>query len=203
MKTGLRRLALALIIVIAAVLCTLYFTGLLGLYTRGIASIANNTKEFTDKNGHVIPGEYSVLLDLGDLQSNVGKELYNEGGYSIYVSHIDNTGGSSTGGYRIGFRACGQYSLTGATLISGVQHSTVGDKEFTYDMSAKMKAAYKGKLYNCGVFGTSGLNYMDGDDFSFYIFPSEAYDKKEVSLDEKGTVKLTVSDLYKNAWTKK
>lgn len=41
------------------------------------------------------------------------------------------------------------------------------------------------------------------DDFSFYIFPPEAYDSKEISLDEEGTVKLTVTNLYKNIWTKR
>ena len=203
MEIKLKRLAIALIIIIAAIIATLFFTGYLTLWTKGIAALANNTEAFTDKNGKVIPGEYSVSIDLADLQSNVGKVLYNEGGYRIYVSFIDNTEAIRSGGYRIGFRACGQYSLTNASLISGVRHSTVGHKQFTYDMSAKMEASYKGKVYNCGEFGTSGLNYRDGDDFSFYIFPGEAYDSKEVSLNEKGTVKLTVTNLYKNVWTQK
>lgn len=202
MEIKLKRLAIALIIIIAAIIAALFFTGYLALWTGGIASIANNTEAFTDKNGKVIPGEYSVSIDLSDLQSNIGKELYNEGGYRIYVSFVDNTEAIRTGGYRIGFRACGQYSLTSASLISGVRHSTVGHKQFTYNMSAKMTASYNGKVYNCSEFGTSGLNYKDGDDFLFYIFPGVAYDNKEVSLDEKGVVKLTVTDLYKNVWTK-
>lgn len=201
-----RKISMSAIIcmaIIALILFTLWFTGLIELWTGGIASIANNTKEFTDINGHVIQGEYSVSIDLDDLQSNVGKELYNDGDHKIYVSWIDNTGNSNSGGYRIGFRACGQYSLTNATLISGVYHATVDENSFTYDMSAKMTAKYNDKVYNSGVFGTSGLNYKDGDDFAFYIFPNESYEKGEISLNEKGKVYLTVTNLYKNVWTKK
>ncbi len=116
---------------------------------------------------------------------------------------VNNTGGVNTGGYRIGFRACGEYSLINAALISGTRHATVGKHLFTYDMSAKMTAEYKVKLYNSGMYGTSGLNYEDGDDFSFYTFPRDAYAAGEVSLSEKGKVKLTISNLYKNIWTKK
>jgi hypothetical protein len=174
-----------------------------GLWTKGIAFIANNTKEFTDINGHVIQGEYSVSIDLGDLKSNIGKELYNNEDYKIYVSWIDNTGSANSGGFRIGFRACGKYSLTSATLISGVHHATVSENSFTCDMSAKMTAKYNNKVYNSGVFGTSGLNYKNGDDFAFYIFPGESYEKGEISLNEKGIVHLTLTNLYKNVWTKK
>ena len=51
----------------------------------------------------------------------------------------------------------------------------------------------------------SGLNfnYKDGDDFSFYVFPAEAYEKGEVTLDEVGVVELTITDLYQNTWRKK
>ncbi len=203
MRINLKNLTIVLAMLISISVLVLWSTGLIGLWTQGMAYIANNTEEFTDKSGHVIKGEYSVAIDLKDLKSNVGKELYNDGNNKIYVSWIDNTGGVNTGGYRIGFRACGEYSLTNASLISGTRHQTVGEHIFTYDMSAKMTAQYKGKVYNSGVYGTSGLNYKDGDDFSFYIFPREAYEKGEVSLNEKGIVKLTITNLYKNNWTKK
>ena len=137
------------------------------------------------------------------MESNIGKELYNDGESKIYVSWIDNTGSSNSGGYRIGFRSCGIYSLNGATLVSGVCHENVDNNSFRTYMSAKMTAKYKDNIYNSSVLGTSGLNYKDGDEFAFYIFPSEAYDKEDVSLDEDGIVKLSIKNLYKNIWTKK
>ncbi|AEY65090.1 hypothetical protein [Clostridium sp. BNL1100] len=203
MRINLKDLTIVLAILIFISVVVLWSTGHIGLWTRGMAYIVNNTEEFTDKNGHVIQGEYSVEINLQDLKSNVGKVLYKDGNNKIYVSWIDNTAGVNTGGYRIGFRACGEYSLTNATLVSGARHTTVGNHIFTYDMSAKMTAEYKGKVYDSGVYGTSGLNYKDGDDFSFYIFPGEAYKAGEVSLNEKGTVKLNITNLYKNIWVKK
>jgi len=70
-------------------------------------------------------------------------------------------------------------------------------------MSAKMKATYNNKNYNSSVYGHSGLNYKDGDDFSFYIFPSEAYNNQEISLNETGVVQLTVTGLFNTIWSKK
>lgn len=187
---------------IVILLSILWSSGLMGLWTNGISVIANNTKLFTDASGHVIQGNYSVSITLSNLESNLGKDLYNDGVHRIYVSHVDNTGSVSSGGYRVGFRACGQYSLKGATLISGVHHATVNSNAFTFSMSAKMTAEYNGQIYNCSELGTSGLNYKDGDDFAFYVFPTEAYEKNEVSLDEKGIVRLTVTNLYENIWSK-
>ena len=192
-----------MLIVVIVIILMLWGTGLIELWTKGIATIANNTKEFTDINGHVIQDEYTVSIDLDDLQSNVGKGLYDDGNNKIYISWIDNTGNSSSGGYRIGFRSRGHYSLTNATLVSGIHHATIGGNSYTSVLSAKMSVKYNNKVYNSREFGTSGLNYRDGDDFAFYIFPSELYENGEISLNEKGTVYLTVTNLYKNVWTKK
>lgn len=189
--------------VIAIIVFVLWVIGLIGIWIQGMSYIADNTKEFTDTKGYILEGKYSISIDLTNLESNIGKDLYNDGTHRIYVSWIDNTGSVNTGGYRIGFRSSGKYSLNGASLISGVHHATVNENSFTYGMSAKMMAKYDGKVYNSSVFGTSGLNYKDGDDFAFYIFPKEAYEKEAVTLNETGIVELTVKDLYKNIWSAK
>lgn len=167
-----------------------------------MADIANNTKDYTDQNGYVLPEEYKISINLSDLESNIGKELYNDGTYKIYVSWVDNTGHFNSGGYRIGFRAKGIYSRKGASLISGGQHKTVDEHSFTTVMSAKMTAAYKNRQYNSPVYGASGINYKDGDDFAFYVFPSEAY-KHDITLQETGIVELKVTDLFQNIWSLK
>ncbi|MDP4153641.1 MAG: hypothetical protein Q8865_09435 [Bacillota bacterium] len=191
-----------LISAITIIMFILWFTGVIGLWFNGMAYIANNTKEFNDTEGHLIPDKYSISINLDDLKSNIGKELYNDGKSKIYVSWIDSTGSSNTGGYRIGFRSSGQYSLNSATLISGAHHETVTDNSFRTDMTAEMTVKYKEKIYKSSEFGTSGLNYRDGDDFAFYVFPSEAYDNGEVTLNEKGIAELSIKNLYKNIWTK-
>ena len=190
-----------LISLIIIIMFTLWFTGIIGLLFNGMAYIANNSKEFTEK-GHIISGEYSISINLNDLKSNIGKELYNDGESEIYVSWINNTGSINSGGYSIGFRSSGQYSLNSATLVSGAHHETVDDNSFSTNMTAKMTTRYQDKIYNSEVYSTSGLNYKDGDDFAFYIFPYEAYDNGEVSLNEKGIVEISIKNLYKNIWIK-
>lgn len=199
-KGDKRAIVLIFVAIIIFILC---FTIGIGLWLNGISYIANNAKKYSDEEGHIIENEYQISINLYDLESNIGKELYNDGESKIYVSWIDNTGSSNSGGYRIGFRSSGKYSLNGATLVSGACHETVDNKSFRTYMSAKMTAKYKDNIYNSSVLGTSGLNYKDGDEFAFYIFPSETYDKEEVSLNENGSVKLSIKNLYKNIWTKK
>ncbi|WP_308639541.1 hypothetical protein [Paenibacillus silvisoli] len=191
-------------VIVAAAVIYLYFwiAGFPSSWTTEMADIVNNTSKFTDKHGYDVPGEYSVSVDLSDLESNVGKELYNDGAHRIYVMWMDNVG-LQGGGYRIGFRAVGTYSRDGASLISGLHHITLDEHQFTSEMTAKMTAAYKGKVYESATYGTAGINFKDGDDFSFYLFPNDAYEKDEVTMNEKGIVKLTVSGLYQNLWSKK
>lgn len=193
--------SMMILIFISMVISILWMTGVIGLWLNGMAYVGYNTKKFNDIEGYLIPDEYSISINLNNLKSNIGKELYNDGENKIYVSWIDNTGSSNTGGYRIGFRSTGKYSINGATLVSGARHETV-DNSFTTYMSAKMAARYKNKVYNSNEFGTSGLNYKDGDEFAFYIFPSEAYDNGEISLQESGIAELSIKNLYKNIWTK-
>ncbi|WP_168120161.1 hypothetical protein [Paenibacillus sp. HB172176] len=195
------RLFVLLAATLVAAWLVLWQVGYIALWTVGMASIVNNTQDFTDENSHIVAGEYSVLIDLSDLKSNIGKELLNDGSHQIIVGSVDNTGSRSTGGYRIGFRSKGAYSLSGASLISGAQHDH-SDNGFTTTMSAKMIAEYNGNSYECSVMGYGGINFKDGDDFYFYIFPSEAYDSKKVTTEETGVVQLTVSNLYENRWTR-
>ncbi|SDH84862.1 hypothetical protein [Desulfosporosinus hippei] len=190
------------VLAIVIVLTTLWSTGLMGLWRNGISYIAYSANDYTNSNGHLIEGNHSISVDLSDLESNVGKDLYNDGTHRIYVSNVINVGNINSGGYSIGFRASGQYSLNKATLISGVRHATIDNNTFASHMTAKMTAEYNGKVYNCSEKATSGLHYQDGDHFSFYVFPSEAYENKEISLNEKGTLQLTVTNLYENIWSK-
>lgn len=192
-----------LILIIVTILLVLWVTGLIGIWTEGMSNIADNTKEFTDTQSHIVEGEYSISIDLSNMENSIGKDLYNDGNHRIYVFWIDNTGSVRSGGFRIGFRSSGNYSLTNASLISGVHHATVNGNSFTNEMSAKMTVKYNGKVYNSSECGISGLNYKDGDDFCFYIFPTEAYEMEEITLDETGIVELTVKDLYKNIWSRK
>ena len=168
---------------------------------RGLHYIADNPKEFSWANGHMMSDKYSLSIDLGDLESNKGKKLYNDGDNIIYVRSVESTGNINTGGYKIHFQTRGHLNNKGVTLMSGIKYLYTSNG-FDYKMSADMTAEYKNKIYNCNVMGITGFHTKDGDIFSFYIFPSEAYDKDGVTLDENGIVKINVSNLYYNEWMK-
>ncbi|WP_088104209.1 hypothetical protein [Halalkalibacter urbisdiaboli] len=200
MKINIQSLVFIVTPILVVTLLFLWLTGFIGLWTGGIAEKANNTKDFTTTKSHFIAGDYSISIDLSNLESNIGKELYNDGKHTIYVSSVNNTGSENTGGYSISFRSSGRISLNAASLVSGVQHARINEHSFTNIMTAKMTAEYNGKIYESPISGVSGLNYKDGDEFGFYIFPHESY--QEIRLNEQGVVGLTVSNLYKNIWSK-
>lgn len=197
----LKRSKITILVIAVILIAALWATGLMGLWLKGLSYMAYNNKNYSNSQGHIVDGEFSISVNLKDLESNIGKELYNDGENKIYIYWMDNTGDVMSGGYRIGFRSSGQYSLDSATLVSGIHHEH-SDNYYLESKSAIMTAKYKGNIYNSIESGTSALNYKDGDDFAFYIFPTEAYENGEVSLNEEGIVDITVTNLYKNIWTK-
>ncbi|MHA7966748.1 hypothetical protein ACX93W_21795 [Paenibacillus sp. CAU 1782] len=201
MKINFRNSFVATIAIIGLLLTILWRVGLLGLWTEGMGFITNNTTDYSDKNGYTIQESYTVSIDLSDLESNIGKVLYDDGKHNVYVAWVNHSGNIKSGAYSIGFRSIGDYSLSGATLISGLHHKTLGEHSFTTEMSASMTAEYKSKSYSSSHTGLSGINYRDGDDFSFDIFPLSAYESNEVTVNETGIVHLTVTNLYKNIWS--
>ena len=188
--------------IVTLLLLLLWLTGLFGIWTKGISHIADNTNDFNINKSHSVQGEHSLSIDLSNLESNIGKDLFNDGTHRIYVSSVNNTGSINSGGYMINFRSSGRYSTNHATLVSGIQHTRINGNSFTSIRKAKMKAEYNGKVYDSSVSSISGLNYKDGDEFGYYIFPSKSYETNKISFDEGGVLVLTVTNLYKNIWSK-
>lgn len=203
MKSKPKKSLLILASLVGITLLVFWLTGLLGLWIDGMRYVVGNTDKYNYEEGNMVDGEYSVYIDLSDLQSNMGKELYNDGTHKIYVNWVHNSGNKNTGAYEIGFRSSGYYSLTGASLVSGIQHLMIDESSITSEITAKMTSKYNGETYDNFYSGSSGINFKDGDEFSFYLFPHSAYDTNEISLDEKGVVEVTVTNLYKNMWTEK
>ncbi|CAI6087052.1 hypothetical protein [Cohnella sp. JJ-181] len=197
---GKKKLYVAVLLLAAIAGTALFFrsSGLYGLLSNGMASIANQTEKFTDQDGHLIDGRYSFQVDLSDFESNIGKEIYRDGDHRIYVSWLQR---AQNGGYDIGFRSSGPYSLSGATLISGLHHKMVNDHSFSTIPTAKLTVKYKEKQYTGQTSGQCGLNYKDGDCFSFSFFLSD--EPIEEYVTDAGIVEITIADLYKNIWRKK
>lgn len=202
MQSTSKKIMILLALIISIILLMPWLKGLVGVWVDGMSYIIYNTKEYSDSKGHILEGEFLVTIDLSNLESNIGEELYNDGKHKIYVDYIENRGSLKNGDYIIVFRSCGQYSLNGATLISGIRHGTK-ENFITKSITAEMTAQYNDRIYKCEAAGLSASNYKDGDSFLFFIFPSESYQNGEISLREEGKVKLIVTNLYKNIWSKK
>ncbi len=196
------RLGSLLLLAAVILLYGLWKSGYPGLWQYGIGKIADDTATFTDEGGHVLEGTYSLTLDLSDLDSNLGAELYNDGTHRIYVYWLEASGRSP--GYEIGFRSSGHYTRSGASLVSGIRHASVdGGRSFTSEMSAVMTVEHPAGSFTAVPTGLGGLNYKDGDDFSFTITLTDDAADREESPMQSGTMTLTVTDLYMNLWRKK
>lgn len=182
--------------IVLGLLVILWLSGLLSLWINGINYLANNVEGHLNK-AIPVEGEYVVQIDLSDLKSNEGKILFDNGNNQIYLSKVfveNNTD------YEVIFRSSGTYSLGTASLVSGIEHAYTNDG-FTDIFHAEAKATYRGDTFVLSQSTSSGLNYRDGDEFGFYLFPTN--DEIDINLEKDSIIEVTITNLYLNIWMKK
>lgn len=184
-----------LIIGITIIAFIFWISGWLNLWINGISVIANDIEGYR-LHSYPVDGEYSVKIDLNDIDSNEGKVLYNDGENQIYAEKVLVDGQSE-----VYFRSSGNYSLRGATLVSGNEQART-DNGFTSINHVNATATYQGDSFIIYQSGSSGLNYRDGDSFGFYLLLT---DDKGVDVDIKkdAIIEVKLSNLYMNRWEKK
>ncbi|TCT11618.1 hypothetical protein EDC18_1196 [Natranaerovirga pectinivora] len=191
-----RRLILGVSVIIILLCVYLYKVGYVNIWINGMGAIFHNTEHYTDVDSEMISETFRFKIDLMNLETNEGIEVFNDGVHTINVNKVGHNGSVSSGGYYISFAASGIYSIEGASLISAIESKNVGYNISTTNLISRLKANYKGIEYDCSLQGIGGL----GDSFSFYIFPSSAYDNGDITLNETGVVELELINLYKNVW---
>ncbi len=169
---------------------------MLGLWINGISHLSNNTERHFN-NAHPVDGEYVVQIDLSDFGSNEGKILFDDGENQIYISRVFVQNNSD---YQVVFRSRGNFNLSSATLVSGIEH-TYTDNGFTTIFHAEAKATYREDTFALSPSISSDLNYRDGDEFGFYLFPTD--DEIDIDLERETTIEVTITNLYVNFWVKK
>ncbi|CDQ20242.1 hypothetical protein [Halobacillus karajensis] len=122
--------------------------------------------------------------------------LFEDSENKIYVTKVTH----SDSEYEVTFRSSGSYDSGGATLISGLEHAR-NNNSFTTHFKAEAEATYKGEPYELSPSGSSGLNYRDGDQFGFYLFPPNQM--KNIDLKEDPLIEVTITNLQINLWVKK
>ncbi|MFG6149336.1 hypothetical protein [Halobacillus sp. B23F22_1] len=167
----------------------------INLQSKGISYITNNIEDYYHKT-FPEEGKYSVELDLSDLESNEGKVLFENSENKIYVTKVMHNGSD----YEVTFRSSGSYDTGGATLVSGLEHAR-NHNGFTSHFKAEAEAVYKDETYESSPSGSSGLNYRDGDEFGFYLFPQDQ--KGNMDLKEDPLIEITITNLQVNLWVKK
>ena len=176
-------------VLIAAVKLSV-LTGALGIATQGIIYFSNEVDRYAFSS-RIIDEVIEFSVDINDLESNKGKIIYRNGECYIEIDEV-SFNGDEEGHYRIFFRSHGDYSLKGATLVSGIKHERIET-----DCHAELQIKDGEAFYNCTVAGLTGLSYNDGDQFGFHFLP------KAHNTDGTNTVVFSLSNLIENTWTEK
>lgn len=187
-----------ILIVVLGVLVIFYKNGYMSIRDNGMSAIAYNAELFTDKDSRILYGDYSISINLSDLDSNLGKVLYDDG---MNIIEIDNI--RESGNYIICFKTYGSYDFNRATLISAIKHNTSDGNVYDVEYISRIAALYKGEKTSCKMRSVSGLNYKDGADFEVYIFPSDEYANENIHNKDYGIVEITFTDLYLNKWKRR
>lgn len=196
MPTLFKMKFLGISVIIALIFFGLWMSKFCIFLVEGIGYLENNIEHYR-KSGRILEGEYTVDINLLDLDSNKGKMLYDDGENQIYVSKVFAHNESD---FQVYFKSSGAYSLNRATLVSGVEHlRTING--FSSILRAKAIATYGEKSFELQHSLSSGINYRDGDEFGYYLFPS--VESVDINVNENPIVKVTVTNLYEYRWEKK
>ncbi|MBX0358572.1 hypothetical protein [Halobacillus sp. Nhm2S1] len=165
------------------------------LQSKGISYVTRNMNDFYHKT-FPLEGEYTVEINVDDLESNEGKVLFEDSENQIHVTKVTR----SDSGYEVIFSSNGSYDADGATLVSGLEHAR-SNNGLTSHFKAKAEAMYNGKTIEGSPSGSSGFDNQDGDQFGFHL-PIPKHTKK-INGKEEPTIKVMVTHLQVNIWARK
>ena len=170
-----------------------------GVWTNGLRYMNAAPDEYAVMY-QAVPGAYTVEIDLNDLDSNAGKRIWEDGERYIEISSVD-VQDLKAGGYRIFFRAHGEYDLDGGSLITGQMFIPTGENSGYFDITSRLISEYNGRTYECNVQGMA-WDKKASNHFGYYLFPSAMYEDDDVPLENAGMVTITLSNLTEWRWTR-
>lgn len=182
-------------IILSIIYIILHNFGFIGTWRYGLRY------QFWNQNYAVtleeLPGAYSLELDLTDLESNVGKILYEDDtGCRITVQSLEAATGS-LGGYTLTFQAEGICAPSGGQLVSGCYDKRIDKQSYSLERSAAMRTTISGIQLPPSRHSAMSSLKADGNFFGFYVYPVEAYheDLLPEGRDTTDTVTITVTGL--------
>lgn len=177
---------LSICIAICICFSILWQIGYISIWSKGISYYENELKKYSYQSS-IIDNAYSIEIDLNDLESNIGKILYQDKNCTIDVYEVTDS--------VVWFRSHGTYTFRTATLVSGIKHSSPNICSTT-DYTASITTEYNGEVYVGDISGRS--SFKDGDMFGFHLIG--AYNQNHGNVKLKGIVTVTITNLCLNTW---
>lgn len=143
-----------------------------------------------------LEGTYSVELDLDDLESNIGKDVFKNGrSQRILIDSIEKIPESND--YLVTLYSWCKYSVFGGKLVTFFAHNPFGGVEPQMVETANVMVQYGGQEYPCSIYRCLQLMRHEGDLCTYWVTLPEA-----VNISENNTAVLTISNLTENTWTR-
>ena len=184
-------------IILAIIYIILHNYGFIGTWRYGLRY------QFWNQNYAVtleeLPSAYSLELDLTDLDSNVGKALYeDDSGCRITVQSLEEAT-SSLSGYALTFQAKGICTQSGGQLVSGCYDKRIDKQSYSLERSAAMRTTIHGIQLPHSHYSVMSCLKDSGNFFGFHVFPPEAYhgDLLPEDWENTSTVTITVTSLIR------
>lgn len=140
------------------------------IWERGFHAMINYPEEF-DTHSRGIIGEWKVDIDLENLESNLGKVVFEKDGYSIVVDNVYSSGDNGEN-YCVNFMAYGKSDLNHGSIYSALR-SVPRDGGTSVHMEAQVKINCNGVEYTPEIRGW-GSHPKNGQQFDYYVYPFEA-----------------------------
>ena len=195
-------IAVIALLFVCLAICKLYTqTNHYGVMTSGLSHIHRNTNDYaliySDESS-----ETSTELNLNDLESNVGKIIWQKDKQYIEITSI-NCKRLHKGEYDIYFKSHGVHNTNEGVLTTAVKHIRVDENSFADTMMGDMFVNINGISYPCERRSNSSIMYKDGDTFGFSFCLEEILGDDFTSNETVGTVEIRFENLIEHKWTKR
>ena len=166
-----------------------YFT----IYSAGIGLMERDARYQVTTSE--INESVSCSIDLENIETNIGKIVYNDGQCQIKISNIIKENDN----FKIFFDARGSYNYYGGTLITLLSHDS--DSADGYIRTKVGEATYDVTHW----YSRAQSYYPNGDVFGYSLFPTQCYKNETLLIKQQlakhnNTVVVELLGLKKISW---
>lgn len=160
---------------------------------KGLSFIDRNQNKYSC-NKTEIDEEVEFSLVLGENNKIFNKNIYDKNNCKILVTEFKTTEDPF-----LIFRTYGDYSVSGAQLVTCVDHKYSSDSYENMQLVSSLTCSYRDNEYECSPQGFTWCNFKDGNMFGYYI-PKDLVPQV---LNENIEIKFHLKGLLKYIWNKK